>query len=291
MPNSPRDLQLDRVLNLQKGVPSSVLYADILDPSFAHFHKILSKSARESKTSYRVRYTPSKFASSRPLSVNGYGVELALKRTDYIVIDDRETEPSSERSGASESEQSERTDLRPLSKSDVAQLGLKTASFILDNPDPFRSLLDVVQDFPSYSSRIASNNISEAVVETLQRNQNNQDKSLPPGYNAFWINGVQLDNRQIDAHTLLQHLRRERRLITQLQSFGFSGAEAVNLLIRTSTAKAKTLAGPQRFDFRDDAEGGKVIIWLNNVEKDKRYKSWPSSLAAVCQSSLLLNAR
>ncbi|KAI9884929.1 MAG: RNA polymerase I enhancer binding protein [Watsoniomyces obsoletus] len=283
VPNSPKDLQLDRVLNPGKGVPSSVLYADILDPGFAHFHKILSKSAREGKTSYRVRYTPSKAAASRPLSISGYGVELALKRTDYIVIDDRDAQPSSELPGASEGEKPDRTDLRPLSKSDVAQLGLKTASFILESSDPFGSLVDVVQDFPLHSSTIASSDVSEAVLETLRRNQNKQDKSLPPGYDAFWINGVQLDNRQIDAHTLLQHLRRERRLITQLQSFGLSGAEAVNLLIRTSTAKAKALAGPQRFDFRDDAEEGKVIIWLNNIEKDKRYKSWPSSLAALRQ--------
>jgi UDP-glucose:glycoprotein glucosyltransferase len=37
----------------------------------------------------------------------------------------------------------------------------------------------------------------------------------------------------------------------------------------------------QRFDWRDSIEGGNVIIWMNDIEKDKRYADWPTSLQAV----------
>jgi len=36
-----------------------------------------------------------------------------------------------------------------------------------------------------------------------------------------------------------------------------------------------------RFDIRDDIEGGGVIIWLNDLEKDSRYKPWPTDIQNV----------
>ena len=48
------------------------------------------KTAREGKTSYRLRHRRAIDSGlNKPLMIPGYGVELALKRTDYIVIDDR----------------------------------------------------------------------------------------------------------------------------------------------------------------------------------------------------------
>lgn len=207
-----------------------------------------------------------------------------MKRTDYIVIDDRDQDSQASKKQAEVSDpakvdEQERTELRPLSKSELAQLGLRTASFVLDHPEPFASLLNVTQDFPAYSSKIVDHEISEVVLKQLR---DDRTMRLPMGYNVFWMNGVQLDARQIDAHALLHHLRRERRLISQLKEFGLSGPEAIKVLAQTSIAKSKTVSGPQRYDFRDESEGGKVVIWMNNLQKDTRYQAWPSDLSAVC---------
>jgi hypothetical protein len=40
-----------------------------------------------------------------------------------------------------------------------------------------------------------------------------------------------------------------------------------------------------RYDYRDEKDGGGVIIWLNNLEKDSRYRDWPSGLSALMQPS------
>jgi UDP-glucose:glycoprotein glucosyltransferase len=53
------------------------------------FHQTLIRTARGGKTSYRIRHRKPLTIRSTPLVIGGYGVELALKRTDYIVIDDR----------------------------------------------------------------------------------------------------------------------------------------------------------------------------------------------------------
>ena len=282
MSRGTRELQLDHILNNQPDVPLSILYTDFSDPHFGHFHKVLSASAREGKASYRVRYMPRKSTTCKPLAISGYGIELALKRTDYIVIDDRESQLATQSlkvSDKAEVDEEDKIELRPLSKSEVSQLGLKTASYVMSSHDPFKTLLNVTQDYPSFSSRIALQNISEPLVRELVENR---ALSLQQGFNIFWMNGIQFDNRQIDAHTLLHHLRLERRLITQLCELGFSGPEAIKVLIQTDQIKSKVAGGAARFDFRDDLEDGKAIIWMNNVERDKRYKGWSSSITGVC---------
>jgi UDP-glucose:glycoprotein glucosyltransferase len=46
-------------------------------------------------------------------------------------------------------------------------------------------------------------------------------------------------------------------------------------------ATAKADSDAPRFDWRDEIEGGNVIIWMNDIEKDKRYSDWPRILQAV----------
>ena len=246
------------------------------------------KSARQGKTSYRIRYRPLSNNGRDTLLVNGYGVELSLKKTDYIVIDDRDEESQSQgqkpkSSDAAGAADDDKTELKPLSKSEVAQLGLKSASFILQQPEPFKALFEVTQDFPLHSSRIVAHKSSGKILKELE---DDRTMKIPMGYNGFWINGIQLDARQIDAHALLHHLRRERRLVNQLKDFGFSGLEAVKLLTQTAIAKSTSTSGPQRYDFRDSIEGGNVILWMNDLENDRRYEGWPSSLASVRRCGL-----
>ena len=75
-----------------------VLYADIQNEIFKEFHSVLKKAAEDSAVRYILRYRPvtgyslTRPLKEKPLFVAGYGVELMLKKTDYIVIDDREFE-------------------------------------------------------------------------------------------------------------------------------------------------------------------------------------------------------
>lgn len=265
----------------------AVIYADITAPQFQTWHKTLSSTAREGKTSYRVRHKPSRNAPESPLVVNGYGVELQLKRTDYIVIDDRqagegEKSASQKPLGTGLDDDDEVADLKPLSKDEVSDLGLKAASFVVQSEEPMDTLLKLVQDFPKYSSIIAAHNASE---EFLDEHTRNREKLLPTGYNVIWINGVQIPARDVNPYSLLAHLRRERQLISGIRSQGLSGADTISLLSHSAITATQTEDEPQRYDFRDTTEGGNVIVWMNNIEKDSRYENWPTELRAV--SSIL----
>ena len=274
--------QFDRILGDGAGKPSAILYADISHPGFAHFHKILSDNAKAGKSSYRLRYKPSVNTDEQPLPVNGYGVELALKRTDYIVIDDRDAEvdEAKDKLKAEEKAKDGASDLRPLSVSELRKLGLKTSSFIMSSADKLNTLSDISKDFPKHSSAIAAHNVSE---DFLKEFYDNRRQHLPAGYNVAWMNGAQVDVRQFDAFAWSQRLRRERRMINAIQSTGLSSSEAIKLLSYPDISASKSEAEVQRYDYRDEIEGGQVIIWLNDVEKDKRYEGWPTAIGAYLQ--------
>lgn len=277
-------LPFDRVLgghSTAADPPLTVYVADVLSPVFGEFHHGLSRRARQGEFSYRVRYRPSLDArTTKPLYLNGYGVGLSLKRTDYIVIDDRDTEsqPSSiaasaESEGVKGDEEPDISDLKPLSSSELATLGINTAAFIKDSEDPFETLLRTTQDFPRHSSAIAGRNASTDFISELIANQNN---GLRPGSNRVWVNGNEMSADNVDAFDLLSQLRHERQLIQGLKSIGLSAAESVSLLSHPTIAQnVKRGSGDVvRFDYRDHLEGGEVILWFNNIEKDKKYKSW-----------------
>ncbi|KAJ9611233.1 killer toxin resistant protein [Cladophialophora chaetospira] len=284
MPDVDNDLPFDRVLGAPSEGPVSILYADITHPLFGQFHSVVSRTAREGKSTYRVRYRPSTIDSNKPVYVSGYGVELVLKRTDYIVIDDREPQKSEDappdQLSLDDVKDDDLADLKPLTSKEVVNLGLNAASFIASSSDPLDTLLQVTSDFPRYSSLLASANASK---EFILEHKGNRERFLPSGYNVFWINGVQIEPRLINAYSLLDHLRRERRIINELNDLGLTSSEAIGLLSSEVIAEAQANELPQRFDWRDDSEVSKVLMWLNDLEQDKRYAAWPSALRTLFQ--------
>lgn len=259
---------------------------DISSPSFPQEYQQWQKRYTETPIPLRIRYKAPLSGQSRPLVVSGYGVELALKRTDYIVIDDRDAnEKPDDGSDKPTAEVVLETgenirDLKPLSSSELSTLGIKAASYIMTNEDPFETFVKVSQDFPKYAAALASSNLSTSFV---MEHKGNRDIFLPPGYNALWLNGMQLDAREVDAFSFLERMRRERRLIGDIQGLGFSALEAVSILSHPEIAEAQSSADAQRYDYRDELEGGKVIIWLNDIEKDRRYSEWPIDVKAFLQ--------
>lgn len=275
------NLPFDRKIGIGK---DAVLYADPTAPNFGAYHQTLSKAAQRGELTYRIRYRRSTNVDASPLPVSGYGVELALKRTDYIVIDDREAEaadnaqkPLSKKDVTLEAEE-EISDIRPLSTSELSDIGLKAASFIAESDKPFETFVKLIQDFPRYSSSLSQHNASEAFVQEYEEGR----PEVPGGINFLWMNGVQLIERQIEPYALVEMLRRERKLIQGVRDLGLTGKQAVSLLGHAKVAQAKSDdSDAARYDWTDRKEDGKVLIWLNDLENDERYAEYPKTLASV----------
>ena len=266
-----------------------MLYADPTAATFAQFHNALRKAAAGGELTYRLRYRQGENSKTEALPVNGYGVELALKRTDYIVIDDREAgEDSSQKplsSGVNLDEEEEQlADLQPLSTSELASLGLKAATFILQNETPLEALVKLTQDFPKFSTSIAAHEVSK---EFEAEHELNRGQRVPGGISFLWMNGLQLIDRQIEPFTLVDMVRRERKLIDGVRELGFTGKQAVSLLGHQEIATAKAEQMSPRYDWTDRQEGDNVIIWLNDLENDERYSVFPKTVMSVRETRIL----
>lgn len=96
-----RDTQIlpfDHILrSSNKETGTAILYGDVMTTAFAEYHNLLYKAALEDKITYIVRYKPG-INVNETVVLSGYGIELALKNTDYLVIDDRDQETKKEKS-------------------------------------------------------------------------------------------------------------------------------------------------------------------------------------------------
>lgn len=237
--------------------------------------------------SFRLRYRPPQasidgIATTAPMTISGYGVELALKRTDYVVIDDRDA--SSPGDGKTEKvlqgldADKDARDVKPLSSSELLNLGLSAADFVMSSVNRIDALLNLTQDLPKHAASLSLHNASESFT---REHVGNREIFLLPGQNMLWINGVQISPRDVNIFALLEHLRTERNLVSGLLQLGFSPAESIALLSHEVISHSRTTSDVQRYDFRDASEGTRVIMWLNDIEKDKKYTEWPSEISAV----------
>ncbi|KAL7791818.1 glycosyltransferase family 24 protein [Trichoderma afarasin] len=278
-----KHLPFDRTLGTGK---EAILYADPTSSTFGEFHKALSKAAREGSLSYRIRYRRTEATHAAALPMSGYGVELALKRTDYIVIDDRVHDDAAHHESPSSStnldDSEDVADIKPLAASDLSSLGMKAASFILQSDEPLGTLIKLTQDLPKFLTSVVAQNVSTQFEEEFQ---NNGIKGVPDGVNALFVNGVQVSERQIDPFALIDRLRQERKLIDGFRTLGLSGKQAVSILGHQAVSMAKGSNEPLRYDWTDRLEDGRVLIWLNDLENDEAYEDYPKTLAALLRGA------
>jgi UDP-glucose:glycoprotein glucosyltransferase len=85
----PKLLSYDSVYSINPDATLVVLYADVTDKEFYGFFTQLIDLAKKGEIAIALRYRPSA-ASASIVSISGYGVELAVKNTEYKVSDDRD---------------------------------------------------------------------------------------------------------------------------------------------------------------------------------------------------------
>ena len=167
--------------------------------------------------------------------------------------------------------------ITPLHTSELGGLGYQAVQLIISSSSPLETLQHLSQDFPSQSSKIAAVEVDEELITRLRENT----RIIPGGENLFWMNGMQVARDKVEAFNLLSVMRRERTFVNSLRQLGLTGDQAVKLLSHEKIAEKIETGAINRFDIRDDIEGGNVIIWMNDLEKDSRYKQWPMDIRNV----------
>ncbi|EPX75190.1 UDP-glucose-glycoprotein glucosyltransferase Gpt1 [Schizosaccharomyces octosporus yFS286] len=270
--------------NLSEGLPVAVIVSDF-GVDLDKFHKLYSSLAKNKKCNYILRYAPSQDTELEKLYVSSFGAHASLKRTDYLVMDDREIPMSSNENNTSRIDKSKKKkevlfdldsdELETVTQNEIASLDLLASEAIINSRNPLMTFKLLSQDFPMYAQHLVSKvSISDDLIEDVNHLQS---QAIPEGKNAIWLNGISIDLEETDAFSILSWLRKERRILSGFQKLGIEPSKASKVLSSEQFDVTEAQFKFFRFHSQDDLEDNKAIFWMNEVETDTRYSKWPKS--------------
>ncbi|KAF5378749.1 hypothetical protein D9615_006978 [Tricholomella constricta] len=284
---------------LQRPPRTAIFYASLSSANFRELHSYLLSLADKPHphVEYVFRHIPPKARDDRfRNSLSGYGVALNLKKTDYLAIDDRNNPKNVGKDSTRKSDDSESVEdpiltlihnhpenktapssATPLTEDELHNIGSQATQLIADSSEPLIVLTRLSQNFPKYATSLGRRVVVNASLEAeIQANS----LKAQGGTRMFWLNGAIVPDKDIHPFGLLRLLKKERAAMLSLTSLGISRSEAFNLLTHSSVAAAQSGADVLHglFDASDRPEGGEVIVYWNDMEKDTRYEKWSPSL-------------
>uniref|UniRef100_A0A3B4TAR0 UDP-glucose ceramide glucosyltransferase-like 1 n=1 Tax=Seriola dumerili TaxID=41447 RepID=A0A3B4TAR0_SERDU len=257
-------------------VPVVILYAEIGTKKFTSFHKVLSEKAQEGTLVYVLRHF---IADPKPqkMLLSGYGVELAIKSTEYKAVDDTKVKGQlvtyQTKSHPDLEEQlvelrkhllESTNDMAPLKVWEMQDLSFQAAARIVAVPkfDALKLMRDISQNFPSKAS-LFFQHLSETI-------------GVHPGDGELFINGLHIDLDTHNPFSILDTLRGEARVLEGLHNLGIKGEHQGKLLRLPVNAVDDSYA----LDIRHPA-----IMWLNEIENDPMYRSWPTGVQELLRAT------
>ncbi|XP_031216884.1 UDP-glucose:glycoprotein glucosyltransferase 2 [Mastomys coucha] len=284
-----------------ENLPVIILYAEIGTRAFAEFHRVLSKKSKNGKILYVLRHYIKK-PSSRKMYLSGYGVELAIKDTEYKALDDIQIKTMTDTAVENEAEADEvqgflfgklkeiysdlkdnltifqryliesSKEMTPLKVWELQDLSFQAASQIISTPvyDAIKLMKDISQNFPVKARSLTRIAVNELMRKEIQENQKDlQDRlEMKPGDARLFINGLRVDVDVYDPFSILDMLKSEGKLLSGLKSLGLSEEEMSRFLKLNSPAWDHDFV----LDIRHPS-----IAWVNDLENDSLYLDWPSS--------------
>uniref|UniRef100_A0A671PN63 UDP-glucose ceramide glucosyltransferase-like 1 n=1 Tax=Sinocyclocheilus anshuiensis TaxID=1608454 RepID=A0A671PN63_9TELE len=263
--------------------PVVILYAELGTKEFSRFHQLMLAKANKGLITYVLRHFLSNPSKSK-VHLSGYGVELAIKNQEYKAKDDTqvqagadvnstvigENDPVDEVQGflfgklkTNYPELKEQlkelrkhliestNEMAPLKVWQMQDLSFQTAARILAAPsvDALNVMRDLSQNFPT-----------KYFKGTL---------GLQPGDSALFINGLHIDLDVQDIFSVFDMLRNEARVMEGLRSLLIDTPYIHDIL--------KLNVQPSDSDYAVDIRSP-AVNWINNLETDGRYASWPSNV-------------
>ncbi|XP_069614135.1 UDP-glucose:glycoprotein glucosyltransferase 2 [Ranitomeya imitator] len=285
-----------------KTSPVVVLYAEIGTKAFATFHTSLLEKAEREEIIYILRHYIQK-PSNRKINLSGYGVELAIKDTEYKAMDDTQVEAtnSTDKSydGIAEDVQGfyfdkliqmypdlkdnlvefrkhlieSTNEMEPLKVWELQDLSFQAASKVFSSPvyEALKVLRDMSQNFPIKArslTRIALNQEMRKEIEENQKHLSNT-YGIQAGDASLYINGLQIDLDVQNSFSILDILKNEGKALHGLSVLGIKNEDLIKYL------QLQVHPGEENYalDIRNSA-----INWANDIETDYKYSKWPSSL-------------
>ncbi|XP_010771880.1 UDP-glucose:glycoprotein glucosyltransferase 2 [Notothenia coriiceps] len=288
-------------------VPVVILYAEIGTKKFTLFHKVLSERAAEGTLVYVLRHF---VANPKPqkMLLSGYAVELAIKSTEYKAVDDTKVKDSLVNAEDDNTDEVQgfvfgtlkkahpelqenlvelrkhllesTNDMVPLKVWEMQDLSVQAAARILSVPkyDALKLMRDLSQNFPSKARSLTRVAVKQEMRKEIEENQKRlaETVGVHPGDGELFINGLHIDLDVHNPFSILDILRGEARVLEGLHNLGIKGEHQGKLLRLPVNAVDDSYA----LDIRDPA-----IMWINDIENDPPYHSWPRGVQELLRAT------
>uniref|UniRef100_A0A8C7MW15 UDP-glucose ceramide glucosyltransferase-like 1 n=1 Tax=Oncorhynchus kisutch TaxID=8019 RepID=A0A8C7MW15_ONCKI len=285
-------------------VPVVILYAEIGTKKFGSFHKVLAEKAAEGKLIYVLRHF---VAEPRPqkMLLSGYGVELAIKSTEYKAVDDTQVKVNTdvddidevqgflfgklknshpdlqEQLGELRKHLLESTnDMAPLKVWELQDLSFQAAARIMSVPtfDALKLMRDLSQNFPSKARSLTRVSVNQEMRREIEENQKrlSETMGIHPGDGGLFINGLHIDLDVHNPFSILDTIRGEAKILEGLHNLGIKEENLGKLLRLPMNPVEENYA----LDIRHPA-----ITWINDIETDSMYRSWPSGVQELLRAT------
>lgn len=295
--------------------PFVVLYAPLGSRTFEEAHVELAQRAKKGLITYA--YRPLVRAAVDPHSgrvrsqtLQGYGVQLAIKNMEYKVLDDKavndlggigeEGEASADAAGQDDTtevggfyfgtlarrrpelasalkEMREQVaaaegDASSLKVWAVQDLGVQASSRVLSAAEPLSTLATLCQNFPFTARTLSKLPVNRALASEVQHLQQTM---YGQGFSGLFLNGLPLPITDNDFFGLLQTIQREMHTIDKLATLQLPSrtiSRLVSLPPPTASLRITTAHS--------------AVMWLNDVEKDQQYAQFKPQLREMLRMSM-----
>ncbi|XP_061735029.1 UDP-glucose:glycoprotein glucosyltransferase 2 isoform X2 [Nerophis ophidion] len=291
-------------------VPVAILYAEIGTKKFSTFHTVLSEKADGGALTYVLRHFVAN-PKQQMMLLSGYGVELAIKSTEYKAVDDTKVKDSKTTINAEDDGTDEvqgfvfgtlknshpdlqdqlgelrkhlvdsTNDMAPLKVWELQDLSFQAAARILSVPkfDVLKLMRDLSQNFPAKARSLTRVAVKKEMRKEIEENQKHLSETIGvhPGDGELFINGLHIDLDIHNPFSILEILRGEARVLEGLHNLGVKGGEHQSTLLKLPV---NHVADSYALDIRHPA-----IMWMNDVENDPVYSSWPASVQELLRTT------
>ncbi|XP_059695222.1 UDP-glucose:glycoprotein glucosyltransferase 2 isoform X3 [Haemorhous mexicanus] len=298
---------------LKEDGPVVILYAEMGTRDFVKFHKILSEKAQKEEIVYVLRHYIQQKPNSRKMYLSGYGVELAIKSTEYKAVDDTQVKGANETKEEEDEEEEEESDVQgfffgrlkrmhpdlknnlmefkkhliettnnmePLKVWEMQDLSFQAAARIMSTPvyDALKVMKDIAQNFPIRARSLTRVPVDKKMQNEIEENQKHFHETLgiQPGEARLFLNGLHIDLDFQDPFSILETLKLEGKVMHGLHELGIKG-ETLSKFMRLHVHPTDN---NYALDIRHSS-----IIWINNIEQDRSYSTWPTSYQELLKTS------
>lgn len=294
---------------MKEDVPIVVLYGAPGTKCFSDLHGMLSGKGRDGEVVYVLRLvagevcdtdyldTCAKFGIVENLPLSGFGVEMALKSTEYSAVDDKKGDEEGKDTSKMEVGGflfEKLVERKPHLKQELLtfrdhlvsmheegetlkvwqmkDLGMQTSQRILQAADSIGLMTEISQNFPSLVASLSRFKVDSDFQEEVREISQYMSQKL----NLVLLNGAPVDISDFDILDFLKSVRVDVRAIDQLLANGVDSDVVLDLLGLRNYDKSKKIK-----DMRYDLWSKGDVIYFNNLESDALYSTFHKSVESL----------